>query len=102
MGVDHEPADGPPTSPLQNAALQAGFAQLQARFLAGLPQRWSDIVQAPPGPLRDAALHRLAGAAGSYGLTALGEAARRAERSDAPEAALAAVLAQIKAAGVTV
>lgn len=82
--------------------MQAGFARLQAQFLAGLPQRWSDIVQAPSGPLREAALHRLAGAAGSYGLDALGEAARQAQHSRAPEAALAEVLAQIQAAGVTV
>jgi len=64
----------------QPAAVQAAFERLRAAFIAGLPGRWQEIDTAATGPLRRAALHRLAGASGSYGLLALGDAAHRAER----------------------
>jgi hypothetical protein len=82
--------------------VQAAFAQLRARFLAGLPQRWAEIAAAPAGTARVAALHRLTGAAGGYGLMALSGAARRAELAQGADEALLAVRREIEAAGVTV
>lgn len=73
MAVAGSPAEGQP------AAVQAAFALLRERFVAGLPQRWQDIEAAGNGPALASALHRLVGAAASYGLQPLGEAARRAE-----------------------
>ena len=73
MAVADSPAEGQP------AAVQAAFARLRERFVAGLPQRWQDIEAAGSGPALASALHRLVGAAASYGLLPLGEAARRAE-----------------------
>jgi HPt (histidine-containing phosphotransfer) domain-containing protein len=73
MAVAGSPADGQP------AAVQAAFARLRERFVAGLPQRWQDIEAAEPGQALQDALHRLVGAAASYGLADLGQAARRAE-----------------------
>jgi len=86
----------------QSPAVQAAFARLRGQFVAGLPLRWAEIVRAAPGPSRTAALHRLAGAAGSYGLLALGEAARQAEKENGADEALPPVREQIDAAGVTV
>jgi hypothetical protein len=82
--------------------VQAAFARLRGQFLAGLPQRWAEIVLAPPGPARAAALHRLTGAAGGYGFQALCDAARAAEAADGADEALCAVRLQIEATGVTV
>jgi HPt (histidine-containing phosphotransfer) domain-containing protein len=67
------PADGLPPAAL------AGFEALRRRFVAGLPDRWQEIEQAPDPIARTAALHRLAGAAGSYGYEELGQAERAAE-----------------------
>ena len=53
----------------QSPAVQAAFARLRSQFLAGLPQRWAEIVSTPAGLSRAAALHRLTGAAGGFGLT---------------------------------
>jgi hypothetical protein len=83
-------------------AVQAAFARLRSQFLGGLQQRWAEIVSTPPGPLRAAALHRLTGAAGGYGLRALSDAARQAELSQGSEETLRAVRREIEAAGVTV
>ncbi|MBP7668200.1 MAG: Hpt domain-containing protein [Burkholderiaceae bacterium] len=56
-------------------------AALRQRFIGGLAGRWQAISQpASPQDCRQA-LHRLAGAAGSYGFAALGQAARQAEHS---------------------
>jgi hypothetical protein len=82
--------------------VQAAFARLRGQFLAGLPARWADIVAAPPGPARAAALHRLTGAAGGYGFQALGDAARVAEAEEGADETLSAVRLQIEATGVTV
>lgn len=73
MAVADSPADGYPQS------VQLAFAKLCERFVAGLPQRWQEIEEAGTGPALEAALHRLAGAAASYGLARVGEAARQAE-----------------------
>lgn len=75
------PADG------QAAAVQAAFLKLRARFLAGLPRRLEEVASASTGESRELALHRLAGAAGSYGYTALGAAARVAEQALSADAA---------------
>jgi len=91
-----DPADG------QSLAVQAAFARLRSQFLAGLPRRWAEIAAAPAGAARASALHRLAGAAGGYGLRALSEAARQAERAGDTDEALLAVRREIEAAGVTV
>ena len=73
MAVAGSPADGQPP------AVQAAFAELRGRFVAGLPQRWQEIEAAGSRAALEAALHRLVGAAASFGLVPLGEAARRAE-----------------------
>jgi hypothetical protein len=86
----------------QAPEVQAAFARLRSQFLAGLPQRWAEIVSTPPGPLRAAALHRLTGSAGGYGLMALSDAARQAEVAGGTDETLHAVRRQIEAAGVTV
>lgn len=86
----------------QAVAVQRALARLRSQFVAGLAQRWAEIESAPPGPLRNAVLHRLIGAAGSYGLTALADAARQAEAVDGAGEALLAVRRHIEAAGVTV
>jgi HPt (histidine-containing phosphotransfer) domain-containing protein len=96
------PADDCDPAAGQSPAVQAAYARLRSQFLAGLPQRWAEIVSTPPGPSRAAALHRLTGAAGGYGLTALGEAARQAEMAEGTDEALLPVRQQIEAAGVTV
>ena len=97
-----DPTDAADPAAGQSPAVQAAFARLRSQFLAGLPQRWAEIVSAPPGPLRAAGLHRLTGAAGSYGLMALGAAARQAELAGGADEALLVVRRQIEAAGVTV
>ena len=85
------PADGLPPE------ARAGFEALRSRFVAGLPERWQEIAQAPDPAARAAALHRLAGAAGSYGYATLGQAARAAEHLAAgpPGPALALALAEV-------
>lgn len=65
----------------QPAAVQAAFLKLRDDFVAGLPQRWADIKGARSDAVRHQALHRLAGAAGSYGFNALGQAARAAAQA---------------------
>ena len=77
--ADPAPEESPAAG--QPAAVQAAFQALRGQFLAGLPQRWAEIESAGSSALRQAALHRLAGAAGSYGFATLGAAARRAEQA---------------------
>ena len=63
-----------------SASLPSRFAALQRHFVEGLPARWTAIAFAARGSeTQRAELHRLAGAAGSFGYVALGEAARVAE-----------------------
>ena len=86
------PADGVPP------AVRAGFEALRRKFVTGLPARWQEIEQAPDPAARAAALHRLAGAAGSYGYEELGQAARAAEHLAAGAASptLARALAEVE------
>lgn len=63
----------------------AAFAALRARFLAGLPARWAEIRTAASEAECLSALHRLAGAAASYGFARLGALARQAEQAPAAE-----------------
>lgn len=89
MAPGREPAD---------PARHAGFEALRRRFVTGLPDRWREIDAAPDPATRAAALHRLAGAAGTYGFSELGTAARAAERLVAgagPPEAVDAALAQV-------
>ncbi len=71
----------------------ARLAALQRHFVGGLPARWAAIQQAAPGAAQQAELHRLAGAAGSFGFADLGEAARVAERCS--EVDMPAALSQV-------
>jgi HPt (histidine-containing phosphotransfer) domain-containing protein len=57
---------------------QAGFERLQAQFRQGLPARASQIDAADSAKDLADALHRLAGAAGSFGYAELGALARSA------------------------
>lgn len=97
-----------PGDPAAAAGPADAFARLRARFVGGLPQRWQEIREAPDAARRRAALHRLAGAAGAYGLDAVGGAARRSEqaldRGDAAalEDALATLRQRMVDAGATV
>lgn len=89
-------------------AVQAALARLRERFMSGLPQRWHEILNAPDATARAAVLHQLAGVAGSFGLDALGQAARAGENAAlaGDDARLALALQQLReclhAAGVTV
>jgi HPt (histidine-containing phosphotransfer) domain-containing protein len=69
----------PSTDSKQAAAVQAAFEQLRQQFLQGLTGRWRDINEASTPGDRKAALHRLIGAAGSYGYAEISERAREAE-----------------------
>lgn len=103
------PLPAGPGSPAQGQppAVQAAFARLRGQFLAGLPKRWWEIETAATPMVQRAALHRLAGASGSFGLPALGTAARRAEALclDAAPAVLRNAMAHLRrelsAAGAT-
>lgn len=55
----------------------AAFEHLRARFLNGLRQRWCEINSTTEPLEQAAALHRLAGAAGSYGFVGVGVAAQQ-------------------------
>jgi HPt (histidine-containing phosphotransfer) domain-containing protein len=66
-------------------AAAAAFAALRARFLSGLPARWTEISTAPNEAACSAALHRLAGAAASFGFAGLGALARQAEQAPAAQ-----------------
>lgn len=82
------------------AAQRAAFEQLRRRFCAGLPQRWAQIANAADATGQVAALHRLAGAAGSYGLPELDARARHALRlveSGAQAAQITAALSALQA-----
>lgn len=59
-------------------ALALAYVQLQQQFVAGLVRRQAELIQAQNPSARLAALHRLAGAAGSFGFVALGLLARQA------------------------
>ncbi len=76
--MDVVPAD------LSTSAVSANFTwrftALQRQFVEGLPARWSALEAAvQDSEVQRATLHRLAGAAGSFGYIALSDAARAAE-----------------------
>lgn len=75
----------------------AAYEALRRRFVGGLPQRRADIFEAGDAHSQHEALHRLAGAAGSYGFAALSHLARRAEAATAADDARLA-LTTLKAA----
>jgi HPt (histidine-containing phosphotransfer) domain-containing protein len=62
-----------------SAAAQVQFKVLQQHFVTGLSTRWREITEAQTPQELQAALHRLSGAAGSYGFKGLGQCARVAE-----------------------
>ena len=76
---------------------EEAFFRVQAHFVDGLPARWAAIHTAQDDAQRQALLHRLKGAAGSFGFGALSGAAHRAEEagSHADAAALIAALHDI-------
>ncbi len=63
------------------AGTEQAFLRLQLRFVDGLPDRWAAIEAAPDNAQRQTLLHRLKGAAGSFGFHALSQAAQRAEEA---------------------
>ncbi|WP_435457933.1 Hpt domain-containing protein [Variovorax sp. LT2P21] len=79
------------------AGTEQAFFRVQARFVDGLPARWAAIHAAHDTAQRQALLHRLKGAAGSFGFAALSGAAHRAEEAalHADPAALGAALHDI-------
>ncbi len=62
-------------------AVREEFFELRARFRAGILKRWQEIEFSASPEERAQALHRLVGAASSYGFPRLGEVARKAEVS---------------------
>jgi HPt (histidine-containing phosphotransfer) domain-containing protein len=74
------------------------FKLLQQHFIAGLPARWQEIDHAAAPEFLQAALHRLAGSAGSYGFDKLSELARQAEAlaTNPPTAHVAQALMALK------
>ena len=70
--------DCPAAKGLAGAPL-AQFQALRQRYIAGLPTRWREIANAASPPGRNAALHRLAGSAASFGFEHLHHCAREAE-----------------------
>jgi HPt (histidine-containing phosphotransfer) domain-containing protein len=82
-------------------AHRAAFMQLRRQFSAGLAQRWAEIESASGSAAQAAALHRLAGAAGSYGFRQLDAQARLALQlveSGAAPTRVQAALADLQAA----
>jgi HPt (histidine-containing phosphotransfer) domain-containing protein len=75
MDVRPTPVDALPVGTEQ------AFLRLQLRFVDGLPDRWAAIEAAQDNAQRHALLHRLKGAAGSFGFHVLGHAAQRAEEA---------------------
>ena len=70
------------------AAFAAQFLKIQQAFVAGLPRRLADILEAPDAQSRHVALHQLAGAAGGYGYAALSDLAREAMQAQESDAEL--------------
>ena len=64
-----------------DAAQAAQFEAIRRQFVAGLARRHQEIEAAPDAAALHAALHRLAGAAGGYGYTELGQMAFTALRA---------------------
>jgi HPt (histidine-containing phosphotransfer) domain-containing protein len=64
-----------------NPELAEQFQHIRKTFIAGLAQRETEIVEARSPDHLNAALHRLAGAAGAFGFDELGRLARSAMES---------------------
>jgi HPt (histidine-containing phosphotransfer) domain-containing protein len=64
-----------------NPALAEQFQQIRKNFIEGLAKRETEIVEARSREHLDAALHRLAGAAGAFGFDELSQLARSALES---------------------
>lgn len=71
------------------AGTEEAFLRLQLRFIDGLADRWAAIEAAQDDAQRQALLHRLKGAAGSFGFIGLSDAAHRAEEAAARADAIA-------------
>jgi len=90
-----------PTDALPEGTALA-YARMRERFIDGLAGRWADIVAAETDAQRHFLLHRMSGAAGSFGCNELGLAAGRAEAAaeagdrDALALALDALAAMIE------
>lgn len=69
-----------PRDPM-DAGLAAQFDLVRKQFLTSLARRAREIDEAPDQRALQAALHQLAGAAGSFGHPELSEMARRAMRA---------------------
>jgi HPt (histidine-containing phosphotransfer) domain-containing protein len=67
-------------SPESPSPAPAALQTLRQRFRDGLPARLSQIEQTADAQLRLLAVHRLVGAAGSYGEADLARAARHCEQ----------------------
>jgi HPt (histidine-containing phosphotransfer) domain-containing protein len=78
---------------------EAQFLGLRQRFVSGLTNRQSEIEGATEHAALQMALHRLSGAAGSYGFEDLGHCARRAEAlaEAGPSAGLVEAIATLMA-----
>ena len=81
------------------AASLVKFKVLQHHFVVGLAERWRAVADAATATELQAELHRLSGAAGSYGFERLSQCARAAELSStgAAKPALAQALALVEA-----
>ena len=73
-----------PESDPAHPDFDAQFAALQRVFVAGLPARMLEISQAKDLDSLQAALHRLAGVAGSFGFAEMGHLARAAHAATHP------------------
>ncbi len=62
-----------------STASVAQFKVLQRHFVAGLAVRWRTVTDAETPQQLQAELHRLSGAAGSYGFERMSQCARAAE-----------------------
>ena len=62
-----------------SSATMAQFMVLQRRYVVGLASRWEAIAAAGDDRTLQAALHRLAGSAASFGFERLGRCAKDAE-----------------------
>lgn len=67
------------TTDVPDEQTRQAFDRLKDRFILNLPARWADIEAASGTGELLAGLHRLTGAAGSFGFDGLGSMARRAE-----------------------
>jgi HPt (histidine-containing phosphotransfer) domain-containing protein len=81
-----------------SSSTSAQFAILRQRYVAGLASRWAEIATAEDSQALLAALHRLAGSAGSFGFERLGHCARHAQArlTEGNTAALAVALDELQ------